>query len=197
MGMFDTILVHESIIDKLIQDIEDLKEHWKPFKNYYNFQTKDLDNSLSTYNIDENYRLSVMSCRYDEDTSSPAGVKIVEEKVEFCENKTAYIEFYDIIPEAGKFQIFITFSGHIVQGKLIEVTLKSIEREDLELREISMKRHRERWKNIEKLWSFRLFRAIDRFEWKLHRFFRPLTSRYEKLKKALRDHAENKYPFEP
>ena len=52
MGMFDTILVRESLILPRIDD--DIKAVWKPVDGYFNFQTKSLDCALDIYYIEEN-----------------------------------------------------------------------------------------------------------------------------------------------
>jgi hypothetical protein len=49
MGMFDSVYVAKSLIDNLIKDTDVLLES---FEGYYDFQTKDLDNFLTAFYIE-------------------------------------------------------------------------------------------------------------------------------------------------
>ena len=47
MGMFDTVLVAKNLLDEVIKDSDIILE--ASSDGYYDFQTKDLDNFLTTF----------------------------------------------------------------------------------------------------------------------------------------------------
>ncbi len=190
IGMFDSILVAKSLIDELIKDTDIVLESSNEF---YDFQTKDLDNSLTTFFIDENgsFYWNKLNREYippPETNIKKKGYNFGEwreisppEKVE--DTRTAYIEFYDLQTTQEE-RIFITFIAHVKCGKLAEsISIKSVERTNL-------KEEQERFKPS---WEWNVACFISTVKWKISRFFYPLSKLIIDIEQNLRLKAKKRF----
>jgi hypothetical protein len=180
MGMFDTIFIKKSLLENVIP------EEFKPFlegcsDGYLDFQTKDLDNFLNYYYIEEDLQLYCKRYKYDEECLSE------KEKI----NVTQYITYYDLF-ETKTERIFLTIKSHVVDGILYGSEIESIERTNLEEEAIRLKQQREQWAKQEAQWEMKLFRFLQTCEWKWHRFTYNLDNRYNKFKTYLSETAKKK-----
>jgi len=200
--MFDTIHAHETLIYPLISQYGFELEMSK-YKDFFHFQTKDLDNFLTNFYIDEN------GCFYWEKLNQeyipPAETDIKKKGFNFGEwkqisppekiedTRTAYVEFYDLFTFQEE-RIFITFLAHVKKGKLVEpISIKSIERTDLKKEAKETKIHQEKWENIRSTWQWKTASFLQDARWKIKRFFLPLFNSLDKLEKNLRKEAEKKF----
>jgi hypothetical protein len=182
MGMFDTIFIKKSLLENVIP------EEFEPFlggcsNGYLDFQTKDLDNFLNYYYIEEDLQLYCKRYKYDEECLSE------KEKI----NVTQYISYYDFF-ETKTERIFLTIKSHVVDGVLYGSEIESIERTNLEEEAIELKKSRERHAKREALWEMKLFRFLQTCEWKWSRLTYRLSNKYHKFKNYLREAAEKKVP---
>ena len=186
--MFDTVLVKDLLIKPLVdkdifeaiqKDVED---------GFLSFQTKDLENCLFCYKIDEDKKL--MEQRYG----------FIEEETDFQkpthDTRTTYIEFYDALGQVGEDSIFITFKAHIVKGEVQDISVLQIERTNIKEMEENGKKIQERWAKIRSTPEWRLWHFINNIEWKINRFFYPVSRKYSSFKIYLRQKAESKFPDE-
>jgi hypothetical protein len=188
MGMFDTVLVKDKLIKPLVdkdifeaiqRDIED---------GFLSFQTKDLENCLSCYKIDEDKKL--MEQRYGFIENETSLQKPTHD------TRTTYIEFYDALGQVGEDSIFITFKAHIVKGEVQDISVLEIERTNIKEMQENGRKIQERWAKIRSTPEWRLWDFINDFEWKIKRFFYPISRRYSSFKMSLRKKAESKFPDE-
>jgi hypothetical protein len=196
MGMYDSLLVAESLLSNLIRD-NNIK--LKSFNGYYDFQTKDLDNFLTTFCLqaDESFVWEKREYTYVEPefTSTKkwnfgGTLKQVSEPVLIEDTRTAYVEFYDLYESDGQ-RCFVTFKAHVKNGKLVEpITLVSIERTDLKKEAEELKKTREKWAKTEDTWQWQLAMFISETRWKVYRFFVPFVRRLDEIEKNLRDEAK-------
>lgn len=202
MGMFDVIHAHESLIYPLISQYGFELEMSK-FKSYFHFQTKDLDNSLTNFYIEKDG--SFVWEKLNQEWIPPVETDIKKKGFNFGEWKElappekiedariTYIEFYDLFNFQEE-RIFITFLAHVKNGKLVEpISIKSIERTNLEQESKETKIHQEKWKNIRSTWQWKTASFLQNIRWKIKRFFLPLFNSLDKLEKNLRKKAERKY----
>ena len=186
--MFDTVLVKDKLIKPLVdkdifeaiqQDIED---------GFLSFQTKDLENCLFCYKIDEDKKL--MEQRYG----------FIEDETDLQkpthDTRTTYIEFYDALGRVGEDSIFITFKAHIVKGEVQDISVLQIERTNIKEQQEATKKIQERWAKIRSTPEWRLWDFINNIEWKINRFFYPVSRKYSSFKIYLRQKAESKFPDE-
>lgn len=193
--MYDSLLVAESLLSELVKNNN---IGLKSFNGYYDFQTKDLDNFLTTFFIqeDESFVWEKREYTYVEPefTSTKkwnfgGTLKQVSEPELIEDTRTAYIEFYDIYTTEEE-RCFITFKAHVKNGKLAEpISLVSIERTNLKEEAEKLKKSREQWSKVEATWEWQLASFISDVRWKVHRFFVPFTRRLDTLEKDLRDKA--------
>lgn len=195
MGMFDTVLVKDKLIKPLVdkdifeaiqRDIED---------SFLSFQTKDLENCLFCYKIDEDKKL--MEQRYGfirDETERWGGRNELQEATH--DTRTTYIEFYDALGRVGEDSVFITFKAHIVKGEVQDISVLEIERTNIKEMEENGKKIQERWAKIRSTPEWRLWDFINNIEWKINRFFYPVSRKYSSFKMSLRKKAESKYPDE-
>ena len=186
--MFDTVLVKDKLIKPLVdKDIfeaiqQDLEE------GFLSFQTKDLENCLFCYKIDEDKKL--MEQRYG----------FIEDETDLQkpthDTRTTYIEFYDALGEVGEDSIFITFKAHIVKGEVQDISVLQIERTNIKEQQEATKKIQERWAKIRSTPEWRLWDFINNIEWKINRFFYPVSRKYSSFKIYLRQKAESKFPDE-
>ena len=180
MGMFDTIVIKKSLLENVIP------EEFKPFlegcsDGYLDFQTKDLDNFLNYYYLEEDLQLYCKKYIYGEERMSE------KEKI----NVTQYISYYDLF-ETKTERIFLTIKCHLVDGILHESVIESIERTNLEEEAIEWKKNKEMRARQEAQWEMKLFRFLQNFEWRWHRLTYKLNNKYNKFKTYLRETAEKK-----
>ena len=186
--MFDTVLVKDKLIKPLVdKDIfeaiqQDIEE------GFLSFQTKDLENCLFCYKIDEDKKL--MEQRYG----------FIEEETDLQkpthDTRTTYIEFYDALGQVGEDSIFITFKAHIVKGEVQDISVLQIERSNIKEMQENGKKIQERWAKIRSTPEWRLWDFINDIEWKIKKFFYPVSRKYSSFKMYLRQKAESKFPDE-
>ena len=193
--MFDTVLVKDQLIKPLVdkdifealqKDVED---------GFLSFQTKDLENCLFCYKIDEDKKLMEQRYGFIEDETEPLGGRTDFQKPTH-DTRTTYIEFYDALGEVGEDSIFITFKAHIVKGEVQDISVLQIERTNIKEQQEATKKIQERWAKIRSTLEWRLWHFINNIEWKINRFFYPVSRKYSSFKIYLRQKAESKYPDE-
>ena len=196
--MYDTILVAQSLIEKAVEGSDVVLE---PFDGYHNFQTKDLDNFLTNFYIEADGSFVWEKQEYEYKVQEPdrsskrgwmSGVHMspVGEPQMISDTRNAYIEFYDSY-STEKERLFVTFTAHVKNGSLVEpISLKSIERTDLEEERISTQKSREQWKKTEDTWQWQLATFISGCRWKVTKFFNPFSRKLDTIEKNLRDQAK-------
>ena len=193
--MFDTVLVKDLLIKPLVdKDIfeaiqQDIEE------GFLSFQTKDLENCLFCYKIDEDKKLMEQRYGFIEDETEPLGGRTDLQKPTH-DTRTTYIEFYDALGQVGEDSIFITFKAHIVKGEVQDISVLQIERSNIKEMQENGKKIQERWAKIRSTPEWRLWNFINNIEWKINRFFYPVSRKYSSFKIHLRQKAESKYPDE-
>ena len=193
--MFDTVLVAESLLQEAVKDTDIVLD---TFEGYCNFQTKDLDNFLTTFFIQADGTFVWEKREYTyvepEFTSTKkwnygGTLKEVSEPVLVEDTRTAYIEFYDAFNTEEE-RLFVTFKAHVKNGKLAEpIALVSVERANLKKEAEEFKKSREQWNRVEATWEWQLASFISEVRWKVHRLFVPFTRRLDAIEKDLRDKA--------
>ena len=193
--MFDTVLVAESLLQEAVKGTDIVLDS---FEGYCNFQTKDLDNFLTTFFIQADGTFVWEKREYTyvepEFTSTRkwnfgGTLKEVSEPVLVEDTRTAYIEFYDAFNTEEE-RLFVTFKAHVKNGKLAEpITLLSVERANLKEEAENTKKVREQWERTEATWEWQLATFISNCRWKIQRFFNPFNRRLDTLEKDLRDKA--------
>ena len=195
MGMFDTILVAQSLIEKAVEGTDIVLPS---FDGYVDFQTKDLDNFLTTFFIeaDGTFVWEKREYKYVEPdfTSTKkwnfGNLESVSDPVLIEDTRTAYISFYDFY-NTDEERIFVTFKAHIKNGKLAEpIVIESVERTNLKKESEENKKIREKWNKTEDTWQWQLAMFISEVRWKVYRFFVPFTRRLDTIEKNLRDQAK-------
>jgi len=200
MGMFDSILVAKSLIDELIKDTDIVLESSDEF---YDFQTKDLDNSLTTFFIDESgsFYWNKLNREYippPETDKKKKGYNFGEwreisppEKIE--DTRTTYIEFYDLQTTQEE-RIFITFIAHVKCGKLAEpISIKEIERTNLKEEAIKTKKYKEQWDNVRGTWQWKTSDLIRNSRWKIGKIFYPFFRLLDNIENKLRKTSKQKF----
>jgi hypothetical protein len=196
MGMFDTINVNISLIREAIKD-QDI--NFEPYEGYCDFQTKDLDNLMSVFFIESDGSFFLQ--KLHQEYIPPVETDIKKGRYNFGEwkeiappekiedTRTAYIDFYDFFNTQTE-RIFVTFTAHVKCGKLVEpISVKSIERSDLEQEAIQTKLFNEKWEKIRKDKRWIIGSAIREARYKISRFFSPITRSIDKFQSKLLDAA--------
>lgn len=199
--MFDTVLVAKNLLDEVIKDTDIVLE--ASSDGYFDFQTKDLDNSLTSFYIEEDgsfswYKLNQEYIAPIETDRKKEGFHFGEwreisppEKV--LDTRTAYIEFYDFYHTETE-RIFVTFLAHVKCGKLVEpISIKEIERTNLEQEAIRAKKNTAKWDNIRASWEWRVAEFIRNLRWKVSKIFYPLTMGIDNFENNLRKSAKRKF----
>lgn len=194
--MFDSILVAKSLLDDLVKEHDLLLEQ---SEGYYDFQTKDLDNSLTCFYIqaDGSFVWKKQEYKWITKEENPDLKWPISEPVgdpEFIPYKNpAYIEFYDLYTtEEDRF--FVTFTAHVKDGKLVEpIQLKEIEKTNLKEEAEKSKPHLEKWDKIRASREWRIAEIIRTVRWKINRIFYPLLKRLDDFESGLRSKARKKY----
>ena len=189
--MFDTVLVASSLIDEATKGTDLIFE---PFNGYCDFQTKDLDNFLTTFIIeaDGSFYWEKREYEYEPPVETVnkhctfGSMKLVGEPEKIEDTRTAYIEFYDFYNTEEE-RIFVTFIAHVKSGKLLEsISIKSIERINLAEEAVRHKESAEKWDKIRNTWQWKLASFIFNAKWKIAKFFHPLTNGISQLESYLR-----------
>lgn len=207
MGMFDNFYVSKNKIVPLIQDQSDILDYLNEdtSNNYFYFQTKSLDNSLINYYLEEDGKL--FSEKYhpdydsDDDWHFPVDFSLsaLEKRVEdkrrerkkVFDKYTGEIEFYDYF-DTEEHQVALEFKFIVIDGQLSEgrvIKLERVSLEDIRKRDKIFEEERNR---VEATFEMKLFRLLQKIEWKIDRWKYPLSSRYFKFKEYLRKRAGKK-----
>jgi hypothetical protein len=188
MGMYDSILVHKTLLDKIIKDLD---HTFDTHYDYYSFQTKDLDNSLTTFFIEEDGSFVWEKREYEYQEPDPDSdkkwnfghLKLIGEPEKVKDERHAYIDFYDFYNTDSE-RVFVTFTAHVRNGTLSEpLTIKSVERVNLEEESIKHKKSREEWKKVTSKWQWNLAVFLYEKRYKITRLL-------DKLDTYLRDQAK-------
>jgi hypothetical protein len=195
MPMFDNLYVAQSLIEKAIEGTDIVL---KPCEGYYDFQTKDLDNSLTSFYIKEDGYFFWEKIEYEWVEPDPSSDKKwnfgYQKQIgdpELTEDKrSSYIDFYDFF-YTEKERVFVTFTAHVKNGKLAEeIKIKNIERDDLEEEAIKHKKNRAEWNIICSRWEWKLATFIFSFKNKMRKIVYPLKKGLEDLEYYLREKAK-------
>jgi hypothetical protein len=195
MGMFDTIAVKDQLIKPLVdkdifeaiqKDVED---------SFLSFQTKDLENCLFYYKIDEDKKLMQQKYGFVEDETEFLGGRSEFQEATH-DTRTTYIEFYDHLGCVGEDSVFITFKAHIVKGEMQDLSVFKIERTNIKEQQEATKKFQERWEKIRSTPEWKLRDFLNNIEWKINRLFYPISRKYSSFKTFLRNKAESKFPDE-
>lgn len=147
MGMFDTIFVRSEL--PLTEELSKLDVKW----NELDYQTKSLENCMSTYEITKDGELVAYNDAWWEDNS----VKRETFKVP-CHGK---ILFYNYIQDADGYDWFIDFNAYFTYGKLDKIELENVDKTPVEDRLAK-----------EKLWEEQSKARKKKISYKLHMFLR-------------------------
>lgn len=198
--MFDTVLVAKNLIDEALKDTDIILES---SDGYYDFQTKDLDNILSCFYIEENgsFLLKKQEFKWIEPDLNKKGkwnfghMEPYGDPEMIEDTRTCYIDFYDFYNSEEE-RIFITFKAHVKCGKLQEpISILSIERVNLKEESIKHKEIEEKWEKIRKDKRWIIGCAIRDFRYKISRFFYPLIRSIDKFQEdLLRKAREQEFP---
>ena len=185
MGMFDTVLVKKKLLENVFPS--DLLALWEDHDGgYFDFQTKDLDNILATYYIEEDSKVYVRKWNVE--------AEAYEEKNSPVSELSQYVEFYTFEQYVGDENVWISFEAQISDGVVREIRLKDVEREKTADVEARQRAHNERWEKIRSTLEWRIYDFLQKTEWFFHRLFHPLRWRYDSFKLKLKEKAEEKYP---
>lgn len=201
--MFDSIYVDKSLILPLVKEFG-FETEMTIWEDWYSFQTKDLDNFLTSFFIDKegNFiwekRNEIFISPTPEEVKNKKGWSFGEmkeisppEKIE--DTRTAYIEFYDLFTFDEE-RIFITFLAHVKNGKLQEdLKIKSIERTNLKEEAERTEKSHKQWQLIRNTWQWKLCDSLRSFSWKMKRFLLPISNSISNLENKLRKQAKQKY----
>jgi hypothetical protein len=120
MGMFDTIYVHAEL--PLTEELRKLDIKWDEM----DFQTKSLENCMSTYEITREGDLVAYNDAWWEDNS------LNREKVKVpCHGK---ILFYNYIEDMDGHDWFIDFNAYFSYGKLDKIELENLDKTPVQVR---------------------------------------------------------------
>lgn len=184
MGMFDSVIVARKVLQEIMP--ENLREPLVDSKGYYAFQTKDLDNYLENYYIEEDHKVYKVTYSYDNPDQPPTN--------RFLEKLTQRIEFYTYEQDVNGENVWLSFECVIINGEVIEINLKEDTRQSTAEIEAGLQANRERWEKIQATVEWQIYHFLSEAEWFFKRLLRPLLERYSTLKNYLREKAEEKYP---
>ena len=197
MGMFDTIYVHKTLLHEILKDNDILLEPSED--GYCDFQSKDLDNTLTSFYLKENGSFCYKHQEYvwkdtdpkDEKNSWRSGyMEPVGDPIMIGDNRNAYLEFYDFY-YTEEDRVYVTFVAHVTGGRLAEpIKLKSVEKTNLEKEAIETKKYRDEWDKIKLTWQWKLATFIFDFRNKVRRLFYPIFRKIDDLDSYLRKQAK-------
>jgi hypothetical protein len=201
MGMFDTVLVAKSLLDKVIDDTDIVLQ--ADSDGYYDFQTKDLDNSMTIFFLEEDgsfvwKKLNQEYIPPTEEEKRKSGFHFGHwkelsppEKIE--DTRTTYIEFYDLYNTETE-RVFVTFLAHVKNGKLVEpISIKEVEKKNLEEEAIESKKWQIKWDNIRATWEWQIADLIQNLRWKISKIFNPFVRGIDNFENKLRKSAKSKF----
>lgn len=199
--MYDNLLVAQSLIEEATKDTDIVL---KPYNGYCDFQTKDLDNFLTTFFIqaDGSFVWEKREYKYKEPEFNSTrkwnfgSLEPVGEPELVIDTRSSYISFYDFY-NTDEERIFVTFLAHVTNGRLAEpIIIESVERVNLKEEAEKHKKIREHREKTEDTWEWQLATFISQLRWKITRFFQPFNRRLDSIEKNLRDKAkgEKKLP---
>lgn len=193
MGMFDTVYVAEPLLRTAIE-----KENliFEPHEGYCDFQTKDLDNCLLHFYIEEDGSFLEEEQDYkwieppkDKNLKFPANLGYQEPvgEARYIErNKTCYLDFYDFY-HTDEERVYVTFTAHLKEGKLVEpIAVKSIERTNLKEEQENLKVTREAWDKVRVSREWILADYISVFTFKVSKILRHVENYCMKLRETAR-----------
>lgn len=193
--MYDNLLVAQSLIEEATKDTDIVL---KPYNGYYDFQTKDLDNFLTTFFIqaDGSFVWEKREYKYKEPEFNSTrkwnfgSLELVGEPELVIDTRSSYISFYDFY-NTDEERIFVTFLAHVTNGRLAEpIIIESVERVNLKEEAEKHKKIREQREKTEDTWEWQLATFISQLRWKITRFFQPFNRRLDSIEKNLRDKAK-------
>lgn len=194
MGMYDDLFVAQSLIDVVIKDTGFVLEK---YKNYYSFQTKDLDNTLTSFYIDRDGSFIIEKQEYVYKQPDPnkkwalGSLEPVGQPEKIKDNRSAYINFYDFYNTEDE-RIFITFKAHVRDGRLVDpISIENIERTDLREERKKAEKNLEEWLRTETTWQWQLAGFIGAIRWKISNFFQIFNKGLDCIESNLREQARN------
>jgi hypothetical protein len=200
MGMFDSIYVSKSLIDDLIKDKDVILD---TFEGYYDFQTKDLDNSLTAFYIEEDGSFCWKKLNQEYIPPSEADEKKnrfnfgdwreISPPEKIVDTRSVYISFYDFFNTPEE-RCFITFAAHVKNGKLVEpIIIESIERTNLEEEAIKTKKWQAKWDNVRSSVEWRMADKMQNAKCKIRKIIYPISNFFDKWENNLRKAAKSKF----
>jgi predicted SnoaL-like aldol condensation-catalyzing enzyme len=187
MGMFDTIQVHASVLKDLIDD-EDIigrlnSPEEKEEPEYFSFQTKSLDSFLDVYTLKEDKWLYKTACQF-------VGGDPEYESSEVKTNTTAIVDFYDYF-HTEKYYVSLEIQMTVIDGQLSEMHVTKLDKEPIEVNKLRHKHARLQYEYKESTWEMKVYRFLQKIEWKMWRLFRRVD-KYSNLKQWLTQRADAK-----
>jgi hypothetical protein len=91
-------------------------------------------------------------------------------------------------------RIFITLELHLNKGKLAEpISIKGIERTDLNIEREEHKKNRERWEKIYSSFEWNLSNFIFTIRNRITKIFKPLNNKLDEIESSLIEKAKNRF----
>lgn len=186
--MFDTVQVHADIIKNLLSNDEDVIGYLNSCEEnegsqYLSFQTKSLDNFLDLYTLKEDKCLYKTSCKWVNDDPS-------HETSEVKTNSTVIVDFYDYFKTEKHF-IALEIQMTVIDGELSEMHVTKLDKEPIALHDLRGKHNRLQYEYKETTWEMKVYRFLQKVEWKMWRLFRRID-KYSEFKQWLSQRAEQK-----
>ena len=206
MGMFDGLYIARSLIEKAVEGTDvDLKSIQSK-EEYLDFQTKDLDNTLTSFYIEEDGSFCYEHQEYEwikpdsnETNDWPYSLPYqnpVGEPVKVSDKRTAYIDFYDLYYTSTE-RIWVDFTAHIKDGMLAEpIKVKNIQKTNLEEEAIQTKKHRAEWNQIQSTWQWKLVCVLRTVRNKIHKLLYPLHRKLDNIETYLSKQAKQGTSFD-
>jgi hypothetical protein len=130
MGMFDNIYVKAKL--PLTEELERLVQDW----SLIDFQTKDLENCLSSYQINEDGRLVTFNDAWWEENSAFRAAETVRHH--------GTITFYHLIQDVQTYDWWVEFIAFFSYGQLDKIELLLVEKTPVERRQLREKAWKDR-----------------------------------------------------
>lgn len=201
MGMYDNFFCAKSLIKNITEgndiSIKDFEGYSKD--DYFFFQTKDLDNSLACFYLEEDGTFLFKKQEYKYVPPDPekkigllnmGHMEPVGEPEMIKDTRNCYVDFYDFYTTEEE-RVFVTFTAHVKDGKLVEpISIKNVERTNLAEEKERHKKIEERWNKIRSTWQYKLLTFIGNVRSKINRLTYPLTMRLYRFEEYLRKASE-------